>query len=226
MAFGLSEDVIPYATIQMIFDSLDDEEALSLALENFAAKKDAHGHPMIGELFSEIQYRMIEPNAVKPTQQLLNALFSIGETVSRMRAKRGFALLGPSQVLYLLIAEILKTYSSGEAAAPLIEALKVKRRVSYGIETFCDYGRLLGEIGASEERMDSPLGKADWERFRDAIKPLFDEDLASEVYLKYPKTWMTIRAYAYFYGKVRCKKWIIKSANSNTHFYWAQSPPC
>ncbi|MBO9429612.1 P-loop NTPase fold protein [Sulfitobacter sp. R18_1] len=218
MAFGLSEDTIPFSAIQTVFNNLNDEAALHALFDEWLLKKDAENQPVIGELFTEIQYRMIEPNAVKPTQELLNALFSIGEAVSRMKAKRGFFMLGPSQVLYLLIADILKTYSPGDAAKALNAALTAKRNVAYGVETFNDYGRLLGEIGVSEERMDSPISKQDWEVFRDALKPLFEEDLASGEYLRYPKTWATIRAYAYFFGEDQCKVWVVQSAQEDAGF--------
>jgi len=218
MAFGLSQDTIPFAAIQTVFDNLNDEVTLNALFEEWLPRKDAKGQPVIGELFTEIQYRMIEPNAVKPTQELLNALFSIGEPVSRMRAKRGFFTLGPSQVLYLLIADILKTYSPGDAANALNAALTAKRNVAYGVEAFNDFGRLLGEIGVSEERMDSPISKRDWEEFRDALKPFFEEDLASGEYLRYPETWAAIRAYAYFFGEDRCKVWVVQSAQEDAGF--------
>ncbi len=218
MAFGLSEDTIPFSAIQTVFDNLNDEAALHALFDAWLKRKDAEYQPLIGELFTEIQYRMIEPNAVKPTQELLNALFSVGEAVSRVNAKRGFFTLGPSQVLYLLIADILKTYSPGDAAKALNTALTANRNVAYGVETFNDYGRLLGEIGVSEERMDSPISKQDWEEFRDALKPLFEEDLASGEYLRYPKTWATIRAYAYFFGEDQCKVWVVQSAQEDANF--------
>lgn len=218
MAFGLSEDTIPFSAIQTVFENLNDEAALHAFFGEWLLRKDAKDQPVIGELFTEIQYRMIEPNAVKPTQELLNALFSIGEAISRMKAKRGFFMLGPSQVLYLLIEDILKTYSPGDAAKALNAALTAKRNVAYGVETFNDYGRLLGEIGVSEERMDSPISKQDWEEFRDALKPLFEEDLASGEYLRYPKTWATIGAYAYFFGEDQCKVWVVQSAQEDAGF--------
>ncbi len=218
MAFGLSEDTIPFSAIQTVFDNLNDEAALHAVFDEWLLRKDAKDQPVIGELFTEIQYRMIEPNAVKPTQELFNALFSIGEAVSRMKAKRGFFMLGPSQVLYFLIADILKTYPPGNAAKALNAALIAKRNVAYGVETFNDYGRLLGEIGVSEERMDSPISKQDWEEFRDALKPLFEEDLASGEYLRYPRTWAAIRAYAYFFGEDQCKVWVVQSAQKDSYF--------
>lgn len=218
MAFGLSEDAIPFSTLQTIFDNLNNEAALHALLGEWVLRKDSRGQPVIGELFTEIQYRMIEPNAVRPTQELLNALFSIGEAVSRMKVKSGFLMLGPSQVLYLLLADILRTYPPGEAARALNTALNTKRNVAYGIETFNDYGRLLGETGESEARMDSPISKQDWEKFRDALKPLFEEDLASREYLRYPKTLAAIRAYAYFFGKDQCKAWVVKSAQEDAGF--------
>lgn len=218
MAFGLSEDSIPFSTLQTFFDNLNNESALHAILSECVIRKDSRGQPLIGELFAEVQYRMIEPNAVRPTQELLNALFSIGETVSRMKAKIGFSMLGPSQLLYLLLADILKAYPPGEAARALISALKAKRNVAYGVETFTDYGRLLGEIGKSEARMDSPISKQDWAEFRDALKPLFEEDLASMEYLRYPKKWAAIRAYAYFFGDDQCKMWVVKSAQEDSGF--------
>lgn len=218
MAFGLSEDVIPFSTIQAVLENLDDEAALDSILGEWVLRKDSRGQPVIGELLTEIQYRMIEPNAVKPTQELLNALFSIGEVVSRMNEKHGFLMLGPSQVLYLLIADILRTYSTGEAARALNTALNAKRNVAYGIETFNNYGRLLGEIGGSRERMDSPISEQDWAAFRDELKPLFEEDLASGEYLRYPKIYAAIRAYAYFFGEDPCKFWVVQSAQEDAGF--------
>jgi len=218
MAFGLPEDAIPFSTIQTIFDNLNDEAKLHALLGEWVLRKDSRGQPVIGELFTEIQYRMIEPNAVRPTQELLNALFSIGEAVSRIKAKHGFLMLGPSQVLYLLIADILKTYLPGNAARALNTALNAKRNVAYGVETFNDYGMILGEMGVSEARTDSPISKQDWEEFRNAIQPLFEEDLASGEYLRYPKTWASIRAYAYFFGEDQCKVWVVKSAQKDAGF--------
>ncbi|GAA3871596.1 hypothetical protein GCM10022404_21870 [Celeribacter arenosi] len=218
MAFGLSEDTIPFSAIQKALDNLNDEAALYALFDEWLLNKDSIDQPLIGEVFKEIKYRMTEPNAVKPTQELLNALFSIGEAVSRMKAKRGFFMLGPSDELYLLIADILRTYSHGDAAKALSAALITKRNVAYGVETFNDYGRLLGEIGVSEERMDSPISMQDWEEFRDALKPLFEEDLASGKYLRYPKTWAAIRAYAYFFGEDRCKIWVVQSAQKDAGF--------
>lgn len=218
MAFGLSENAIPFSTLQTIFDNLNDQAALHALFGEWVLRKDSQGQPVIGELFTEIRYRMIEPNAVKPTQELLNSLFSIGEAVSRMKAKHGFFMLGPSQVLYLLLADILRTYPPGKAARALNTALNAKRNVAYGVETFNNYGTLLGETGVSEARMDSPISKQDWEMFRDALKPLFEEDLASGEYLRYPKTWASIRAYAYFFGDDQCKVWIVKSAQEDAGF--------
>jgi hypothetical protein len=218
MAFGLSEDTIPFSTIQSVLGNLNNEDVLHAIFGEWVLRKDSKSQPMIGELFTEIQYRMIEPNAVKPTQELLNALFSAGEAVSRLNAKHGFLMLGPSQVLYLLIADILKTYSPGQAARALNAALNVQRNVAYGIEVFNYFGTLLGEIGVSEERVDSPISKQDWAAFRDQLKPLFEEDLASGEYLRYPKTWATIRAYAYFFGANQCKVWVVQSAQENAAF--------
>lgn len=218
MAFCLPDDAVPYSTLQAIFENLTDEEKIYQVLNEWLSKKNMSGQHLIGELLTEIQYRLIGQNPVEPTPQLLNALFSIGTAVSRIAKTPGFLVLGPSQILYLLIADILKTYKTGDVSKNLIAALVSKRNVAYGIETFCDYGRLLGEMGVSTEGMDSPISKPDWEKFRDALVPLFEEDLASGDYLKYPRTGSTIRAFAYLNGEDKCKKWIVLSASRDSQF--------
>lgn len=218
MAFGLSEGILPSSAVRTIINSLENEEELNKSFETWLGRNDTRGQPVIGELFNEIQYRMMEPNAIKPTQHLLNALFSSGEAVSRLKVKAGLLQLNPYQILHLLISDILKTYAAGEASKALVDALQSKRNVAYGIETMVIYGIMLGEIGVSEDNMKSPISKLDWEVFRNVIKPLFDEDLQSGQYLKYPGVWLTIRAYAYFRGYEDCKGWVIESAKRDIRF--------
>jgi hypothetical protein len=218
MAFRLSEDTVPHATIQSLISNLSNEVMLDAILDDWLQRKKADGEPVIGELLTEIQYRMIEPKAIKPTQELLNALFSIGAKVSALEVKRGWFELGPAQILYLLIADILDKTDRAYRFTPLQAALKANRNVAYSVQLLCDFGRLLGKIGDNVDRKESPIDEGDWETFADEIKPLFEEDLASGSYFSYPKTWFTIRVYAYFYGDSACKEWVIKSASANQTF--------
>lgn len=218
MAFRLSEDVVPHETIHSLINNLGNEAVLDAILENWLQRKKANGEPVIGELLTEIQYRMIEPKAIEPTQELLNALFSIGAKVSALEVKRGSFKLGPSQSLYLLITDILAKTDRAYRFTPLQAALKAKRNVAYSVQLLYDFGQLLGKIGDNVDRMESPIDEGDWETFADEIKPFFEEDLESGEYLSYPRTWATIRVYAHYFGDEKCREWVIRSASSDQTF--------
>lgn len=217
MAFRLSEQLVPHSIIQDIISNLHNQEALDAILGEWVMRTDSSETPMIGDLLSEIQYRLIEPASIDPTAELLNSLFSIGEKVSSLKYGSSRFELDARSILMMIIGQILENEKKYKFTL-LQQALKHGRNAAYGLELFVLFGIQLGEIKEEGEQSACVVTPLEWEQYGDEVKTLFEEDLESGDFIRYPQTWITVLAYRKFFGDDECKNWLMQTAHSNTSF--------
>jgi hypothetical protein len=139
-----SADAIPKTEIDGLMGRLEDEGAIANALQNYAARTDKQGHPMIGELLEELRFRFQGREPATPTQPLLDALFRTGDQILGIERKGGLFELSPRSQLAALVAELLRLWGPEDAGEYLKTAFEKSTSPAFTAAMFSDRARELG----------------------------------------------------------------------------------
>jgi hypothetical protein len=117
-----AEETVPKAWIDEAVAHIGDRERLVAGLDRALGEKSTSGRALIGPYLERFHYRLLGPDAAKPTPALLSALFDRGEAIFAV-AQDG-DLLGPRAQFRFLVGEMLRQWGRDRGGDLLIEALE------------------------------------------------------------------------------------------------------
>ena len=117
-----AEETVPKAWIDEAVAHIGNRERLVAGLDRALGEKSTSGRALIGPYLERFHYRLLGPDAAKPTPALLGALFDRGEAIFAV-AQDG-DLLGPRAQFRFLVGEMLRQWGRDRGGSLLIEALE------------------------------------------------------------------------------------------------------
>lgn len=212
-----SPDAVPKAVIDGMMQRLEDEPALVTIFERFIGERDQQGQPMIGELLDELRYRFQGHDAASPTQELLDALFNVGEPIFRLEWKGDIFEASPRVQIARLVSVMLSAWGSDEAGRHLVAAFEKSQSPAFESDVFVARARELGVIKPGSQ--SPPL--VSMETFKTLGTKLLSEiEKAAEngMLENAPFFWSIIPAWKYLGGSEKPKAWIQAGINRNARF--------
>jgi hypothetical protein len=217
--FGLhpSSDAIPKAAIDGIIGGLGDEEKLVKTLEQFIDKKDKRGQPIIGQLIEELRFRFQGQDHAFPTQEILDALFRVGESIFRLEWKDDLFTLSPRSHTKFLVEELLKVWGPEEAGKHLNAAFERSNSLAFSADIFVDRARELGVI-ASASRSSPLISSEDLEALGKKLLPRIEQGAADGTLANAPFYWDIARSWKYVGDARKAKAWISAGMEASAGF--------
>jgi len=219
--FGLhpSSDAIPKAVIDGIMGNLRDEEALVKALEQFVNSKDKRGQPIIGQLLEELRFRFqSRDQAASPTQEMLDALFRIGEAIFGLEWWRvNVFALSPRSHITSLVEELLKLWGPEEAGKHLRGAFEKSGSPVFDAGIFVDRARELGVIG-SETSSSPSIMVEDLKVIGEKLLPRIEQAAEDGTLSSAPFFWDIALSWKYLGDAGKAKAWISAGMEGSAEF--------
>jgi hypothetical protein len=217
--FGLhpSSDAIPKAVIDSVMEKLADEEALVAAIEPLIGKKDRRGQPMIGQLLEELRFRFHGRDHAAPTQEMLDALFRVGEPILGLEWRPDIFALSPRSQISFLIVELLKLWEPEEGGSHLKAAFEKSNSPAFCADIFVDRARELGEI-AADSRSAPLIGMDDLKALGDKLLQLIERAAEDGTLANAPFYWDIARSWKHIGDAGKAKAWISAGINASAEF--------
>jgi energy-coupling factor transporter ATP-binding protein EcfA2 len=144
--FGLhpSADEIPKAVLNDLMSRLDDIDYIETLIRSYFGKKNSRSEPMVNKFLDELRVQYMSNNPAQPTQQLLDALFRVGEDLLQIEWDGGILALSPRAQVGLLIKVMLEQWGYKKAGQCLVDAFEKCTSPAFLSDVYVDRGRELG----------------------------------------------------------------------------------
>lgn len=166
-----SVDAIPQATIDTVFENLNDEKEITNALRAYLGKNNSRGKAMIGLFLQDLRTRFAVQPKPKPSQELLNALLSIADEVFAIPWRGGMFTLEPSGTLSFLVRDMLEAWGEVEAGRHLIAAYERSDSPFVLADLYVDRGRELGVFPNGDPGYRVLVSRADFDKLGCILLP-------------------------------------------------------
>ena len=213
-----SPDSIPKAVIDEMISALKDDERLYSALDNFVDAKDRRGQPQISLLLEELRYRFQGEDHAAPTQQMLDALFQVGERVLRIEWRERAFELSPRLQLSFLIGDLLKIWGPEEGGRHLKEAFEKSTSVFFTAQIFVDRARELGAIPAGGSRSPPVITIDNLRSIGRPLRPRIEEAARDGTLARAPFYWAIALCWKNLGGAADAKSWLSAGVQASAEF--------
>lgn len=215
--WGLPKDSISKSVIDSLLSNLDDVKTITATLKHYLSRFNSKGEPMIAPLLDELRIRYRGRDPAKPSQALLDALFSVGEEILSIDWEPPFLSLGPRAQIRFLIRNMLETWQKGEAGTRLVEAFEKAGSAAFCATVFVDMGRSIGIFRS--ESGDSPLIDKDaFEKLGLVLLPKILAAASDGNLLAAPYYFDITRAWAYLAMPAEAKGWLAAGMQDSADF--------
>jgi hypothetical protein len=212
-----SADAVPKSALDAIFENLDDEFKVSLALKSYLGKNNSRGKPMIGLLLNDLRLRFAGRSTQQPTQAFLNAILAIGDEVFSIRWQGELFTLEPSGSLRFLIKDILKAWGDVEAGRHLIKSFEQCNSPFVLAEIYVDRGRELG-VFTYDSRTDAVITNEHFDRLGTILLSKILAGANDGTLKEAPYYWDIVRSWKHLGDAASAKVWSRKGMNQSGHF--------
>jgi hypothetical protein len=212
-----SADAVPKSTIDAIFDKLDDEKAIISALQTFVGKDNRRGRAMIGLFLQDLRIRFAVDPKPEPSQQLLNALLSIGDEVLGLPWRGEMFTLEPSGTLRFLVRDLLEAWGEEEAGKHLIAAYEQSNSPFVLAGLYVDRGRELG-IFPSNDPGRRVISKEDFQKLGTVLMPKIQAAANDGSLVNVPFFWDIARSWKHLGDPAAAKEWLRRGIEADGRF--------
>jgi hypothetical protein len=212
-----SADAVPKSTIDAMFDELDDERSITSALRTYLGKDNRRGRAMIGIFLQDLRFRFAVDPKPEPSQQLLNALISIGDEVFGLPWRGEMFTLEPSGTLRFLIRDLLEAWGEEEAGKHLIAAYEQSNSPFVLADLYVDRGRELGIFpsGSPGRRV---INEDDFNELGTVLMPKILAAANDGSLVNVPFFWDIARSWKHLGDAAAAKEWLRKGIEGGGRF--------
>jgi hypothetical protein len=217
--FGLrpSPDAIPKQVIDDLEAALDDEDYLVQTFHQFITTKNRRGQPRIGNFLEELRFRFQSPDHAPPTQQLLDALFRVGEQVIQLEWSPELFALSPRAQIEFLVEQLLKDWGEKAAGNHLLAAFRKSTSPAFSAQTFVARAEELGVL-PSDSHSTPLVTNADLEALGKILLPQIKRAAKDGSLANAPFYWDIARSWKYLGGGRQAKAWLSKGMEQSAQF--------
>nr|WP_280988249.1 KAP family NTPase [Georhizobium profundi] len=212
-----SADAVPKSTIDAVFDKLDDEKAITSALRAYVGKDNRRGRAMIGLFLQDLRIRFAVHPKPEPSQQLLNALLSIGDEVLGLPWQGEMFTLEPSGTLRFLVRDLLEAWGEEEAGKHLIAAFEQSNSPFVLADLYFDRGRELG-VFPSDDAGRRVISKEDFDKLGTVLMPKIQASANDGSLVNVPYLWDIARSWKHLGDPAAAKEWLRKGIEADGSF--------
>ncbi|MFI5409829.1 P-loop NTPase fold protein [Kaistia sp. UC242_56] len=170
--FGLhpSADAVPKSTIDSVFRNLNDKNKIESIFRFYLGKNNSRGRDMVGILLDEVRMRFaLKPSPV-PTQDLLDAVISVGDEVLSIPWRGEMFVSGAASYLRFLLRDILEAWGEEEAGRHLVTAFERSASPFVLSDVYVERGRELG-IFATDGPEPTVISSGDFDKLGVILMP-------------------------------------------------------
>lgn len=212
-----SYDYVPKAIVDAVASGEGSADELAMRLRSYICAKNSNGVPMVVGLLDELQARFSGQNPLKPNQNLLDALFSVGEEVLRLRDSSQIFVLSPRAQLSSLIRDMLIQWGVESAGSFLLEAFEKSDSPAFCADVYVSRGRELG-IFDGDSREPPCITMGDFKRLGGVLLPKIEQAKSNGLLESAPFFFDIIRAWAHLAGIDEPKAWIARGIAESSDF--------
>ncbi|BCP52788.1 NTPase [Kaistia sp. 32K] len=212
-----SADAVPKATIDAVFDNLNDEMKLTNSLRTYIGKNNSRGRAMIGLFLDELRMRFSVQPKPQPTQGLLNALLSIGDEVFAMPWRGEMFTLEPGSYLRILLRDLLEVWGEEEAGKHLIAAYQQSGSPFVLADLFVDRARELG-VFPSDDPGRAVISQKDFERLGVILMPKIKAAADDGSLGDLPFYWKAVLSWNHLGDPAALQEWLRKGIEADGRF--------
>ena len=212
-----SPNEVPKSVIDAAMANLTDEHFLVDLIKRYVEKKDRRQIPLVGRLLQEFAFRFTGGDRAMPTQQLLDALFKVGEAILSEDSDDEPFRISPRIAFAGLIREMMKVWGESEAGKHLEVAFVRSTSPMVNAEIFVARARELGVIPGGSGDLPlittqslHPLGNT--------LLSLIETAATDGRLVSAPFYWGILGAWKYLGGADAAKSWINANANTSAGF--------
>jgi predicted KAP-like P-loop ATPase len=217
--FGLhpSVDAISKVAVHDFLGRLDNTDWIECTIRNYMGKTNSRGEVMIGKWLNQLRIHFYGRDAAKPTQQLLDALFRVGEDIISQDYPRHMFELTPESQLRFLIRNILEQWGESEAGSHLIDAFRQATSVAFMADIYVDRGRELGIFKYNSS--EGPVIKSeDFKLLGDTLLPKILNAFADDSLEEAPFYFNIVRTWEYLGDPADVTAWLSKGMTKSAVF--------
>lgn len=205
-ALNLAPQAVPKNLIDRIISEISDPEEIAEEIRPYLIEDAAKRGPNIGTLLEELRCQFAGANPPQPRQELLDAIFLIGEDVVAMDNSSYVFTLSPRADLGFVIGEMLEIWGE-DAGNHLVAAFNKSNSPVFCADILVDRGRELG-VFPSDSRARALVTEPDFKRLSIRTHELIVEAKADGTLQNAPFYFDILKSWAYVDGSDAPKGWI------------------
>ena len=212
-----SEDAIPVSVLEHVMLSKTKKEDIVAVFRKYIEMKDTRGTSLVSELLEELRIRYLPNDAPKPNDNLLQALFDVGEDVIAIEGRSRSTELPASSLMDFVIYNLLTRWGVEEAGEQLLKAFEDCRSVCFLSSVFVSRGmelKVFGSSGAESPCITREVFEKLGEILLKKTKTAYGDDTLSDA----PFVYGIARAWAYLECADVVREWLIREANRSAVF--------
>lgn len=202
-----SPDTVSKATVDEALRHLDDSEWLTQAMREQLIATSTSGEPLIGDFLEQLSFAFKGPEH-HPTQELLSALFAVGESIMGMERTNEFFALSPRAKLSFLIRDTLHELGPERAGRALFKAFEASDAPSLCADVYVDRGRELGVFPSESSQRECPITPEDFGRLGAPLLLLIESRAAKGTLADAPFYFDIARSWAYLSDEDTVRTWL------------------
>jgi len=212
-----SPDAVPKSTVDAVLDNLNDEKAITSTLRTYLGKDNSQGQAMIGLFLQDLRIRFAVHPKPEPSQELLNALLSIGDEVLGLPWRGEMFILEPSGTLRFLIRDLLEAWGEEDAGKHLITAYERSNSPFVLADLYVDRGRELGSF-PHDDPGRRVISKEDFEKLGTLLMPKIQAAADDGSLVNVPFFWDVARSWKHLGDPAAAKEWLRKGIEADGRF--------
>lgn len=172
---------------------------------------------MIGLFLQDLRIRFAAHPKPEPSQELLNALISIGDEVFGLPWRGEMFTPEPSGTLRFLVRDLLEAWGEEEAGKHLIAAYEQSNSPFVLADLYVDRGRELG-IFPSDDSGRRVIRKEDFEKLGTVLMPKIQAAADDGSLVNVPFFWDIARSWKHLGDPAAAKEWLRKGIETDGRF--------
>ncbi|MDD9962054.1 MAG: P-loop NTPase fold protein [Gammaproteobacteria bacterium] len=217
--FGLypSPNAIPLATLKELVSGDQTTKSIEDCLRDFLKRKNSQDTPLIGELLYELLIRYQGASPTQPKQELLDALFAVGDELIDIDYWPGEDALNLRVLIDALIREMLCRWGPNEAGMRLVEAFEGVDSPAFLADVYVSRGRELGVFPA-DSRDDCPIREGDFEQLGQTLVAKIHAAFNNKSLHQAPYYYNIARAWGHLVNSEEPRSWLMQGVVQSDKF--------
>lgn len=210
------EDALAKAELDAFVAHFADQPYMESVARELAERRSGDGGSMVGDLLEQVRYVLKTDPAVRPTEQLLRALFEVGDEILGLNDDR-MLVLGAGAQLSSLVKDVVAGIGDEAARPILLDIFSKTESVAFSADFWVDRGRELRVFKDEGSTREGPLSMETFEALGPSLKELIERKVDSGEVVAAPVYFDILRSWAKLASPQVARDWVSKTSLSDGH---------